>query len=60
MSYESEKKKLIDRCKRGLALAEELDKTAVGKDGPGTVAARKAIDEYNRDLLALKEKYGMD
>lgn len=60
MSYESEKKKLIDRCKRGLALAEELDKTAVGRDGHGTVAARKAIDEYNRDLLALKEKYGMD
>ena len=60
MSFESEKKEIVDRCKKELALAKKLDETAVGKDGPGTVAARKAIDKYNRGIIALRKKYGMD
>lgn len=60
MSFESEKKEIVDRCKKGLALAKKLDETAVGKDGLGSVAAHKVIDEYNRDIIALRKKYSMD
>ena len=60
MSFESEAQEIIDRCKKGIALAHELDKTAVGKDGPGAMAAHKAVEEYNRDIIALRKKYGLD
>lgn len=60
MSFENEMKVIADRLMREIALSKELEKDAVGKDGPGTVAAREATDRYNRDVIVLRKKYGMD
>ena len=60
MSFKSEAKVIRDRLMREIALAEKLDETAVGRDGPGTVAAREATQRYNEAIIALRKKYHMD
>ncbi len=60
MRFEREKQRLAARCKRELEAAETLDELAAGRDGPGTLAARWAIERYNEAILTLRQKYGME
>lgn len=60
MSFEREKQAIAARCRRELEAANALDELAAGRDGPGTLAARWAIEQYNEALLNLRKKYGME
>lgn len=60
MSFEQEKQRIVARCRRELEAAKTLDELAVGRDGPGTLAARWAIERYNEAILTLRKKYGME
>ena len=59
MRFEREKQAIAARCRRELEAAKTLDELAAGRDGPGTLAARWAIERYNEALLDLRKKYGM-
>ncbi len=60
MRFEREKQAIAARCRRELEAAKTLDELAAGRDGPGTLAARWAIERYNEALLDLRKKYGKE
>ena len=60
MSYDEERKRAWDKMEHDLAEVEKDYKPKPGKDDTLTYLRRPIIKAYNKALLALKEKYGVE
>ena len=59
-SYQEEKTELFEWASKELERIDKECPPEPGLDGKHTTESKKAFKEFNRRLLALKDKYGID